>query len=188
MSSARRRSREDWIDAAFIHGADVGFDRIAVEPLAARIGATKGSFYWHFADRSALLDAVLERWESVATQAVIASVRAEDEDPEARLMDAIFGDRELDRQEWRIFAAADDPRVGAVVARVHSARIDFLADLLRQRGMSTKAAAARAHVAYAAYLGNLMLRHGAAPTQPVHGLRDELRRLLSPGEGATDGS
>ena len=40
-----------------------GLAAVAVEPLAARLGATKGSFYWHFRNRDAMLEAALQRWE-----------------------------------------------------------------------------------------------------------------------------
>src|SRR4029077_16472970 len=42
--------------------ADGGIDTVRVEPLAKALGITKGSFYWHFADRRALLDAMLDAW------------------------------------------------------------------------------------------------------------------------------
>ncbi|MGB9368496.1 MAG: helix-turn-helix domain-containing protein, partial [Xanthobacteraceae bacterium] len=51
-----------WIAAGFDALADGGIDAVRVEPLAKALGITKGSFYWHFADRRALLDAMLESW------------------------------------------------------------------------------------------------------------------------------
>ena len=36
---------------------------VRVERLAADLGVTKGSFYWHFADRGELLEALLREWE-----------------------------------------------------------------------------------------------------------------------------
>ena len=51
-----------WIAAAFDALADGGIDAVRVEPLAKALGITKGSFYWHFADRRALLDAMLDAW------------------------------------------------------------------------------------------------------------------------------
>jgi hypothetical protein len=36
---------------------------VAVEPLAKALRATKGSCYWHLADRNALLQATLELWD-----------------------------------------------------------------------------------------------------------------------------
>ena len=51
-----------WIAAALDVLADGGIDAVRVEPLAKTLGVTKGSFYWHFADRRALLDAMLRTW------------------------------------------------------------------------------------------------------------------------------
>ncbi len=55
-----RLDADAWIAAAFDALAEGGIDAVRVEPLATALGITKGSFYWHFADRRALLDAMLE--------------------------------------------------------------------------------------------------------------------------------
>ena len=73
MARARSRtrlSREDWIEAALQALADGGPREVAVERLAARLGATKGSFYWHFADREELISEALATWEREATDAL----------------------------------------------------------------------------------------------------------------------
>src|SRR5690606_14615731 len=62
--------RDDWSNAAAVATAAGGIDAVRVEALARRLGVTKGSFYWHFADRSALLDAVLTRWEEASRSAM----------------------------------------------------------------------------------------------------------------------
>ena len=55
--------RSTWIQAAFDTLADEGVGGIRVEILARRLHVTKGSFYWHFKDRQALLDGILETWK-----------------------------------------------------------------------------------------------------------------------------
>ena len=45
----------DWERAALELIAERGVQALAIEPLARRMGITKGSFYWHFASREALL-------------------------------------------------------------------------------------------------------------------------------------
>jgi AcrR family transcriptional regulator len=55
-----RLTREDWLDAAYRRFSDDGIAAVAVEPVARSLGATKGSFYWHFADRRAARLAVVE--------------------------------------------------------------------------------------------------------------------------------
>lgn len=158
-ATARTRlSRQSWIDAAMVMGARIGFDHLAVEPLAAELGTTKGSFYWHFADRAALLDAVLAQWELDATSRIIDSVEAAPPDERlARLMELVFGHPAEDVVEWRILAATDHPQVGPIVGRVHDARIAYLRRLLSAQGLPPKRAAARARIVYASYLGHLQL-------------------------------
>lgn len=68
MSKRRTASRgsltaEDWVRAAKRTIEERGVGAVAVEPLAKKLGVTKGSFYWHFENRDALLKATLERWE-----------------------------------------------------------------------------------------------------------------------------
>ena len=77
MGMGKRLSADDWAVAALGALAGGGLSAVAVEPLAARLGATKGSFYWHFAGREALVAATLERWERTATEDVIAAIGVE---------------------------------------------------------------------------------------------------------------
>ena len=49
----------DWAQAALQLIAEAGLGALTVEALAARLGVTKGSFYWHFSGRSDLLAAAL---------------------------------------------------------------------------------------------------------------------------------
>src|SRR3546814_20952861 len=69
-----RLSAEDWAQAALDLIAENGVAAVAVEPLARRLGVTKGRFYWHFPSRDALLQAALERWESVEPEAVFGTL------------------------------------------------------------------------------------------------------------------
>ncbi len=174
----RRLTRQDWIQAAIALGTEVGFDRIAVDALAPRLGATRGSFYWHFTDRAALIDAVLQTWEEQATASVIAAL---DDRPTTdaveQVVAAAFGaSAEEDAAEWRLITAADDPQIGPVVARVHRRREEFLRELLLRRGVASAVAAERARLAYAAYLGSLALRQ-LDPSSP--GLSAAVLRLLT---------
>ena len=71
-----RLSAEDWALAALDVIAEQGLAAVAVEPLARRLGVTKGSFYWHFPSREALLVAALERWEQVEQEEVFGQLEA----------------------------------------------------------------------------------------------------------------
>ena len=56
-----------------------------VEALAVCLGVSKGGFYWHFKDRQALLEEVLDTWEKAGTEDVIARLDSQPADPRAKL-------------------------------------------------------------------------------------------------------
>jgi len=62
MQERVQTDRDTWVRTATQKLADAGVDAVKVEALARQLGLTKGSFYWHFKDRRALLDAVLAHW------------------------------------------------------------------------------------------------------------------------------
>src|SRR4029078_12241438 len=69
-----RLSAADWEQAALDVVAEQGVAAVTVESLARQLGVTKGSFYWHFPTREALLKAALERWEGQDSDNVLAQV------------------------------------------------------------------------------------------------------------------
>lgn len=159
---ARRRgpglTAEDWADAALWSLVD-GVDALSVERLAGKLGVTKGSFYWHFKGRPALVRAALERWEQLATQDVIRRLDALPT-PEARLRQLLvvtFEPEPAGRIEVAIAAAAANPLIQPVLARVSRRRIDYLVSLYRAMGMPLRDARAWALQAYSTYVGLLHL-------------------------------
>jgi AcrR family transcriptional regulator len=60
---------------------------VRIEKLAQALGVTKGGFYWHFEDRPALLEEMLDAWERLVIDEVIERVRAGME-----YMRSLFGD------------------------------------------------------------------------------------------------
>src|SRR5690606_39592008 len=69
-----RLSADDWLNAALDEIAGHGVHALAVEPLARRLGVTKGSFYWHFENRDALLKGAIELWERQEQETLIDAV------------------------------------------------------------------------------------------------------------------
>lgn len=152
--------------------AEGGVGAVAVEPLARRLGVTKGSFYWHFGNREALLEAVLRRWEEEATGAVISAMRliADPRERLVRLAEEAFGEAPtgdggapgraifLGRAfELAVSDAADDPVVGPVLRRVTERRTDYLEECYRGLGFPTEEARHRALLIYAAHAGTMRL-------------------------------
>jgi AcrR family transcriptional regulator len=165
---ARKLTRTDWAQAALVAIGEGGLGAVAVEPLAAQLGVTKGSFYWHFANRAALINAALERWERMHTDAVIRLVDAQP-DPRARLerlLRLVVGVTPEDHIEMSLLASADDPHVAPVLDRVTEQRIAYVSSLYEQLGHPRAEARRRGVLAVSAYLGHLQLARAAPGALP----------------------
>lgn len=152
-----RNSRADWVRAGLALLMKDGIEAVRVEPLALRLGVTKGSFYWHFKDRAALHAAMLEEWSSTATADVIAGVdRAAD--ARARLRQLIArstADGKVARLETAIRSWANsDDKARKAVAAVDSRRLDFVAGLLQETGVDPAVAQLRAQIIYLVLIGS----------------------------------
>ena len=71
-----RTPRSSWIDAGLRALAGGGPEAVRIETLAQSLGVTKGGFYWHFEDRRALLDELLDAWERTMIDEAIERVHA----------------------------------------------------------------------------------------------------------------
>lgn len=170
MVSKQRLSAEDWARAALEALVTGGVTAVAVEPLAAKLGATKGSFYWHYADRGALVDAALSLWEARETDAVIEELSHVDEPVERlRLLFELVLTIPEDDPVALLFRDVDEPRVGAALERVTRRRLGYVVEQLIAAGVAPEQAQVRGAVAYAAYVGWSQLRRivpDAAPSGP----------------------
>jgi AcrR family transcriptional regulator len=154
-----RLTAEDWEVAALQMIADQGVGALAVEALARQLGVTKGSFYWHFRTREALLQAALERWEQYGEREVLGQIE-QIADPRQRLPE-LFRRVAHELQPHRVYAALlkalDHPLVVPVMARVSQRRTEFLHTAYREAGLPPREALNRARLTYAAYVGFLQL-------------------------------
>jgi AcrR family transcriptional regulator len=164
----RKVTRDDWLDAALAALAETGVSGVAVDPLAKRLGVTRGSFYWHFKDREALLREALERWEKESTLTLIEEL-APITDPLVRVRalfrEALTSDKHSGL-EPAIVAHAGHPVVAAVLERVTRRRLDYLTELFSQFDLDAATARRQAVAAYAAYLGWIELRRAAPNVAP----------------------
>lgn len=185
-SERGRLTTADWAEAALDLISEQGVAAVAVEPLARRLGVTKGSFYWHFPSRDALLQAALERWEAVEQQDVFGKLEAV-VDPRERL-NALF---QLVAHEFKshivysaLLKALDHPAVQPVIERVSQRRLDYLTASFRQTGLGRVEARHRARLTYAAYVGflqlNLQLHQARMPQDEFQDYVAHLTRTLVP--------
>jgi AcrR family transcriptional regulator len=178
----RRLGRDDWADEALAALSRGGIAAVAVEPIAQRLGTTKGSFYYHFTNRDDLIEAALQLWEREQTLEVNAYVEAASEDPRERLNELVtraIRMAEADPVVLRLLAAADHPLVAPVLERVTAARLGYLASLYRQVGQPPAAARRRALLTYSAYLGHIQLTHSTPEVLPrTHAARHAYHDLV----------
>jgi AcrR family transcriptional regulator len=159
----------DWAEAATQLIAEAGVAGLTVDALASRLGVTKGSFYWHFRGRADLLAAALARWEQ---RAITDTMKGLDAMPDVRRRLELILDAAAQAPRARslyaaLAAAADDPVIAPVLARIATARIGYLESCYRALGMPAPLARATAVFAYASYRGLLQLAHEAPATMPA---------------------
>jgi AcrR family transcriptional regulator len=163
-----RVNAEDWARAALGSLAGGGLRAVVVEAVATRLGVSKGSFYWHFANRRALVDAALRLWEQ-DTEAVIAEL-AEIADPAQRmrtLLELALDEPTDAAISFWLISGADDPAVAEVARRVTDRRMAVMQDALRSLGQSEEEARSRVVAAYGGYLGiAALVRIGAIDAAP----------------------
>ena len=172
-----RLSAADWELNALDVIAESGVQSVAIESMAKKLNVTKGSFYWHFASRDALITAALERWEQQDIL-VMAADEIQDENAGNRLT-KLF---QLVSQELpthivysALFLSPDHPIVSPVLERVSKRRMQILGEAFSEMGMADKEARHRAMLAYTAYIGFLQL---AKQLHGVHLRGDEFDEYM----------
>jgi AcrR family transcriptional regulator len=183
VAAKARTPRSSWIEAGLRALAAGGPDAVRVESLAQTLGVTKGGFYWHFADRGALLEEMLDRWEQVMVDAVIERVDAGAGDARARLR-RLFRlaasvekllDVELAIRDW----ARRDPGVAERVRRVDNRRMSYLRQLFGALYDDPADVEVRCLLVMSLFIGNHFIAagHGGRTRSAV--LKDAVRWLDS---------
>jgi len=150
---------------------------VRVERLADGVGVTKGSFYHHFRDRGALLEALLDYWSREMTDAEFARLETLRGGLAQRLL-ALAEDvleKGMGRYDPAIRAwARHDRKVAAAVAQVDRRRVKALAGFFEEGGFSTAEARIRARTFYTFLLGEPQVR---APARDAGELEKMVRIL-----------
>lgn len=146
-----RLGPEEWVRAGLKALARSGASALKADTLAASLGVSRGSFYWHFADVPAFHAAVLERWREVALENIIREIETTSDPFEALLQRAFAGDSGIERAV-RAWATADGQARKAVDS-VDAERIRYLERLLIDAGVRSDIAATRARALNWTYLG-----------------------------------
>jgi AcrR family transcriptional regulator len=156
-----RTTRDGWIEEGLRALAAGGPDAVRVEALAKRLGVTKGGFYGSFADRDALLEAMLDTWERESTDEVIDRVEREGGDPKAKIQRAgvltFSGGRllpiDLAVRDW----ARRDEAVAARLRRVDNRRMALLREMIGTFCSDADEVEARSLLAFCVAIGEHFL-------------------------------
>lgn len=149
--------RYDWLLVALQIFVDEGIEAVRITRLAADLGVTRGSFYWHFANRADLVDSLVTYWRDKNTSVIVEAVTKA-----TSLSDGIFEffdtcvdpgqfDSKLDLalREW----ARRSIDIREQIDMADATRIQAITDLFSRHGYPMPQAFIRARVIYFAQIG-----------------------------------
>jgi AcrR family transcriptional regulator len=181
MAAPTRTPRTSWIEEGLRALGVGGLDAVRIEKLAQALGVTKGGFYWHFEDRPALLEEMLDAWERLVVDEVIVRVESEGGDARARLrrLSGLAGSSpdlmriELAIRDW----ARRDKAVARRLSRVDNRRMEYMRSLFGEFCPDEDDVEARCMVFYSLWIGSHFIAadHGSRSRADV--LKLALTRL-----------
>jgi len=177
-----RTPRTSWIDEGLRALAAGGPEAVRIEPLARALGVSKGGFYWHFDDRRALLEEMLDTWERLSVDEVIERVEGEGGDAKARLrrLSALASSRDellridLAVRDW----SRRDQTVAERLRRVDNRRMAYMRSLFGAFCPDEDDVEARCMFAFSLWIGNHFIASDHAGRSRAEVLELAFRRLL----------
>ena len=167
MAAPTRTPRHRWIEAGLRALAAGGPAAVRIESLAQALGVTRGGFYWHFQDRRALLDEILDTWEQATTRQVAERLEREGGSPSEKLRRLLaltspeVVRTDLAVRDW----ARRDPAVTKRLRRIDNRRMDYLRSLFASLCTEPGEAEARCMLAYSLLIGHHFIavdHHGSS--------------------------
>jgi AcrR family transcriptional regulator len=181
MAAPTRTPRSSWIQEGLRALAAGGPDAVRIELLARALGVTRGGFYWHFDDRRALLEEILDTWERASVDEVIERVESEGGDARAKLRRlsalAVSSDEplriDLAVRDW----ARREPTVAERLRRVDNRRMDYMRSLFGAFCADENEVEARCMVFYSLWIGNHFIAADHGERRRADVVKLVLRRL-----------
>ncbi|MCV7412720.1 TetR family transcriptional regulator [Mycobacterium florentinum] len=165
-----RLSADDWLQAGYTLLAEEGARALKIERLCQQVGATRGSFYWHFEDMDGYRAALVESWKTFREQDRQSLNEIDTLPPRERLSAMMIS---LVRpQHWileramREWARTDE----AAAANIRDADRRLLRSVAKAYGdcgFSPEDAKLRAELTFAAGIGLLHLTGSATQAQKL---------------------
>ncbi len=159
-------TREDWIQCGLEMLRCKGIDAVKIEALARELGVTKGGFYGYFLNREALLQGMLNHWETVLTDEIIGAVSViEGPLPEklSRLLALVNAHVDEDLELALVAWSTHDNHAKQVIGRVIRRRIDFMKSLFLDEGFSQMQAELRSRLMHSFNHGDRIFAASCEP-------------------------
>ena len=143
-----RLSREAWLQNALDILAEDP-EHLRIDELAERLGVSKGSFYWHFENRSDFIAAMATYWRDTYTSTVADEIFEDNQSPLDRLRaileEVLIG--KVARYDLAVRAwARHEPSIRPVIRKVDEIRMKILKQLFVEMGFDKEEAMTRARV------------------------------------------
>jgi AcrR family transcriptional regulator len=182
MAPPTRTPRRSWIEEGLRALAGGGPDAVRIEPLAQALGVSRGGFYWHFDDRRALLEEMLDTWERASIDEVLERVEREGGDARVKLRRAgalTFSNWllpiDLAVRDW----ARREPSVAERLRRVDNRRMDYLRALFGTFCSDQDDVEARCMLAFSLLIGNHFMAADHGGRSRAYVLESAVKRLLA---------
>ena len=147
--------KEDWVRAGLKTLGAEGIEAVRVEVLARHLGVSKGSFYWHFKDRPALLHAMLGEWEKQETGWFLDEAERGLSPARrwTRLLEVAAGSARRIPDTAMFTWARKDSQVATRINAVEQKRMSYISRVLREIGFARQDADWWAETVYLTFLG-----------------------------------
>lgn len=140
MAHKQKKSRLDkdqWLAQALEVVSRKGRARFRIDQMVQEIGVTKGSFYWHFKNRSDFVKSLADYWAVNSTERVIDMVKQRQDDARGRaffLMETVHKNNSVKYDATMRAWALHDPNVAKTVKQVDKQRLEFGRSLFHEMG------------------------------------------------------
>lgn len=139
MAAKTRLKREEWLAQALETLAREGNAKLRIDAICRALGVTKGSFYWHFRDRSDFQRSIIEYWSTEFTEDLIEKISEFGEDAKDRLLQLmeLLLDKDYAKYDVSVRAwAAQEPQLADLVRQADEQRLAFVGSLFAEMGFS----------------------------------------------------
>ena len=183
MAAPTRTPRTSWIQEGLRALGVGGPDAVRIEKLAQALGVTKGGFYWHFDDRPALLEEMLDAWERLVVDEVMERVEGGGGGARAKLrrlfaLASSSGDLmkiELAVRDW----ARRDKAVAKRLRRIDNRRMEYMRSLFGDFCPDEDEVEVRCMLVMSLFIGNHFMVADHGPRSRAEVLKLALGRLLA---------